>query len=142
MTRLLYAVGTALAAWGGYGLVTAEASAPLSWARFAALVVLVNDGLLAPVVLAGGVLLVRWAPPAARAYLQAGLFVSGAVTLLALPFVLGVGRTADVPSALPLNYGRGLVLTLLVGWAGVGAVALVNRRAGSGGARPAPPHPR
>ena len=123
---VLYAAGTALAGYGAYGLLTADRSAPLAWARFAALVVVTNDLLLAPVVIAVGVLLVRAVPGGARAYVQGGLFVSGAVTLLALPFVLGLGRTPDLPSALPLDYGRGLIVILVAIWLGVAALAAVS----------------
>ena len=132
---LLYAAGTAVAAYGGYGLLTADRSAPLAWTRFAALVVVANDGLLAPVVIAVGALLTRAVPGTSRAYVQCGLFISGAVTLLALPFVLGLGRQPDVPSALPLDYGTGLLATLAAVWLGVATVAVVReltrrRRAG------------
>jgi hypothetical protein len=123
----LYAAGTGLAGYGTYGLLTADRSAPLAWARFAALVVVANDGLLAPLVIAAGALLVRAVPGASRAYVQSGLFISGAVTLLALPFLLGFGRSPDLPSALPLDYGQGLVITLVAVWLGVGAVAAGHR---------------
>lgn len=120
----LYAAGTAVAAWGAYGLFTASmAPEPLRWLRFAAAVALVHDGLLMPLVVAVGVAVVRLVPDAGRAYVQAGLLISGSVVLVALPFVLGLGRTPDVPSALPLPYGRGLLLTLAAVWLGVAAVA-------------------
>jgi hypothetical protein len=124
--RGLYAGGTALVAYGANGLLTADRSRPLAWARFAALVVVANDGLLAPVVIAAGALLVRAVPGSSRAHLQSGLFISGAVTLLAIPFVLGYGRTADLPSALPLDYGTGLLFTLVIVWLGVGGVAAAH----------------
>jgi len=123
---VLYAAGTVLAGYGAYGLLTADRSAPLAWARFAALVVVANDLLLAPLVIAVGVLVVRAVPGGARAYVQSGLFISGAVTLLALPFVLGLGRRAELPSALPLDYGRGLIMILVAIWLGVGALAAVR----------------
>jgi hypothetical protein len=121
-----YVTGTALVAYGTYGLVTAHRSAPVAWARFAALVVVANDGLLAPIVLVAGALLLLAVPGTARAYLQSGLFISGTLTLLALPFVLGFGRTPDNPSALPLDYRAGLLVTLVAVWLGVGGVAAVR----------------
>ena len=63
-----------------------------------------------------------------RPYVQAGLILTGVVTLVALPFALGKGRTADLPSALPLNYGRGLTITVGVIWLAVGLVAIVRER--------------
>jgi hypothetical protein len=117
-----YAVGTATACYGTYGLITAGQSNPVAWARFAAIVVIANDGLLVPLILLAGAALLR-APRRARVYLQSGLVISGVATLVALPLLLGFGRSADLPSALPLNYGRGLAITLFVVWLGIGAVA-------------------
>lgn len=120
----LYALGTVVAGWGLYGLLTAPMAPDLGrWLRFAVGVAVLNDGLLMPLGVAVGVLVVRLVPGAGRAYVQAGLLVSGAVTLVALPFVAGLGRTPDVPSALPLSYGRGLLVTLAAVWLGVAAVA-------------------
>lgn len=121
-----YAVGTAAACYGAYGLITAAHSDPVAWFRFAAIVVIVNDGLLAPLVLLTGAALLK-APVEARAYLQSGFVISGAGTLVALPLILGFGRSADLPSALPLNYSRGLAITLVAVWLGIGAVALTRR---------------
>ena len=39
--------------------------------------------------------------------------VATALTVTTVPLVLGLGRTADNPSALPLHYGRNLSLILL-----------------------------
>jgi hypothetical protein len=119
----LYAAGTGLVAYGAYGLLTANRSAPLAWARFAALLVVANDGVLAPLVVATGATIVRIMPGGSRAYVQSGLFISGTLILLALPFVLGFGRTSDLQSALPLDYGTGLLLTLAAVWLGIGAAA-------------------
>lgn len=121
-----YAIGTVMACYGTFGLVTATRSNPVAWARIAVIVVIANDGLLAPLILLAGAALLR-APAGARAYLQSGLVISGAVTLIAVPLLLGFGRSADLPSALPLNYGRGLAITLGVVWLGTGAVALTRR---------------
>ena len=77
----------------------------------AAIMVIANDGLLAPLILLTGAALLR-APAGARAYLQSGLVISGSVTLVAVPLLLGFGRSLDLPSALPLNYGQGLAITL------------------------------
>ncbi len=127
MRRALYAAGSALMAYGAYGLLTADKSAPLAWARFAATVLVAHDALLAPLAIGAGVLVVRLVPGATRRYVQSGLFISVALTLLALPFVLGYGRSPDLPSALPLDYGTGLAITLVAVWTGVGAVAVLRR---------------
>jgi hypothetical protein len=79
-------------------------------------VLVLHDGLLLPVILVVGVLVHRLAPPRIRAIVQAALIATASVTLIAVPFVLGYGRIADNPSALPLNYARGLLLTLAAVW--------------------------
>jgi len=79
---------------------------------------------LAAVLAAGLVLAV---PRPARPYVLTGAVISAMVTIVALPFILGRGRSADLPSALPLNYGRGLMVTLVAVWCGIAAAALVAR---------------
>ncbi len=122
---LWYAVGVVVLAYGAYGLLTSGISL-VAWARFALFSVVLHDGVLAPAVVLAGVALTRVIPGRSRAYVQAGLMISGAVTLLAAPFLLGYGRNAGVPSALPLDYGRGLLVVLAATWAGVALVALAR----------------
>jgi len=106
--------------WGGYGLATElGGDALVRYARFAVGGVAVHDLLLAPLVVVVGVLLARLVPERVRDLVQGGLVVSGTLAALAAPFVLGYGRRADDPSALPLDYGRGLLVTLAAVWAGV-----------------------
>ena len=110
--------------WGAVGLVRGLGGAGLEpYGRFALGGVVVHDLLLAPLVVVAGVLLVRVVPAAVRDLVQAGLVVSGTVTVLAVPVLLGYGRQADDPSTLPLDYGRGLLVTLAVVWAVLAAVA-------------------
>lgn len=116
----------------GYALWSALGSPDIIPTRnggFLLLILVLDDGLLLPVSLAGGALVHRFVPPRLRAIVQAALIVTASVTLVALPLVLGYGRTADNPSALPLDYGRGLLLTLVVIWAAAAvAVAIAIRR--------------
>ncbi|MGH3326604.1 MAG: molybdopterin-dependent oxidoreductase [Streptomycetales bacterium] len=67
-----------------------------------------------------GVLQTKWVGRLAmgryRGPLQAGLIISGTLTLAALPVVLGFGRGAGEPSRLPLDYGVGLALALAGVW--------------------------
>ncbi len=95
-----------------------------------------HDLLLAPLAIAIGLVVAWAAPSAARPYVQAGLIISGVVVLVAAPFVLGFGRTPDEPSALPLNYARGLLVVLVVVWAVVGVVALARAHRPSGSLTP------
>ncbi|MFV2172976.1 hypothetical protein ACFHW2_23225 [Actinomadura sp. LOL_016] len=123
------AAGLALIAFGLHGVVThVEVT---GWGVWFAAVVLAHDAVLVPAVLAAGRLTLRL-PAAARAPVRAGLVAGGCLTLVALPLVLGHGRRADVPSRLPLPYGRNLaaVLTAIaVAAAVVAAVRVLRARA-------------
>jgi hypothetical protein len=94
--------------------------------------------LLAPMIVLAGLLLGRLVPARPTPYFQAGLILGGVVTWL-LPFVLGYGRTPDLPSALPLNYGRGLLVILALIWLIIGLVALVRERLRRGQSQPSMP---
>lgn len=82
-----------------------------------------HDALLAPLVLAVG-LLVAVLP--ARRAVRAALLTGGTLTLVALPALLRPGRPAN-PSVLPLPYGRNLLLLLALTAAAGVAAALVAR---------------
>lgn len=84
---------------------------------FLVVVLVAHDAVWMPLVLLTG-RFVR--SPAARV----AWAVAAALTVAALPLALGVGRTADNPSALPLDYGRNLVLVL----AAVAGIALIGRK--------------
>jgi hypothetical protein len=59
------------------------------------------------------------------------MVVTGLLTAVALPVVLGFGRRPDNPSQLPLDYGRNLVLVLVLVWVAVAVLAFArNRRRG------------
>ena len=85
-----------------------------------------HDLMLVPVVLVVGVVVPRWAP--ARAWVAAGLVVSGSLSLVAWPLVRGYGRQAGNPSILPRDYGHGLAVYLVVVWLVTAALALLLRR--------------
>ncbi len=140
---VLYALGTAAIAWGLYGIHRdAVFTAPANWLAFFVGSALVHDALLAPVVALVAVVLVRRVPPPYRSLVQGGLFVTAAVTLVALPFVAGFGRRADNPSVLPLPYGRNLLVVLGLVWLGVAALALLRwRLAGADRTHPPPVPP-
>jgi hypothetical protein len=54
--------------------------------------------------------------------------VTAAVTVVALPFMLGYGRRADVPSALPRNYIGGYTLIVSAVWLIATMVLIIRRR--------------
>ncbi|MFC9977969.1 hypothetical protein ACFVH6_44390 [Spirillospora sp. NPDC127200] len=100
-----YAAGGALIAYGGYGL--ASHVDLLDWAVWVGGAVLVHDLVFAPAVLLAGAAVTHRRT-------RAALVVAGAVTLVALPMVLGLGRRPDNASILPLPYGRNLLIVLAV----------------------------
>lgn len=114
----------------GYALWSALRSPDITPNRnggFLLLVLVLHDALLLPVFLAAGALVRRVVPPSARATVQAALIASAAVTLIAVPLLLGYGRIADNPSALPLDYPRGLLLVLGGIWLAAAIAVAVKR---------------
>jgi hypothetical protein len=83
---------------------------------FAIAVIVLHDGVFLPVVLGAGALINRLVAPRWRASVRVAALVSVAVSLVALPLVLGYGRDPGNPSALPLPYKRGLLLILGLIW--------------------------
>ncbi|MBZ5740391.1 hypothetical protein [Nocardioides mangrovi] len=134
MTRIVIgAVGVALAAYGGWLLLTRGhdllgLDGVVAW--LAAGVVL-HDGVLAvlTIVLAGVAL--RLAPTAARAPLAVGFVVLGPLTLLAVPVLGRFGARADNPTLLDRDYTAGwLALAGLTALAVVVASLVRSRRRG------------
>ncbi|MDL4821763.1 hypothetical protein [Actinomadura opuntiae] len=132
-----YAAGLALI---GFGLRGVVADVPVrGWATWFVGAAVLHDGVLVPAVLVAGVV-TGWIPVAYRRVLRGALLVAACVTAVALPLVLGYGRRPDVPSQLPLPYGRNLAI--VVGAIGSVAVAVLavqmvtgrRRRDGAGSA--------
>jgi hypothetical protein len=86
-----------------------------------------HDAVVLPVAIGLGVLLRRYVPAPARRVVQAALVVSVAVAVVGIPLALGYGRPADNPSALPLDYVRGLLAVLAAVWL-VADVTLLGAR--------------
>jgi len=98
-------------------------------ARLALGLDLVHDLVLAPFVILVGVAVARLVPPRPRPAVQAGLIVSGIVTLYAYPVVRGFGRSPSAGSSrLPGNYGAGLLAVLATIWTVALVVVLVDHR--------------
>ena len=122
----LITIGIGAMAYAVVSAVTEPDFSPGGHLAFLAAVLVAHDGLLLPAVLAVGALFARYLPPDARALVQAGLIVSAAVAVVAIPLVLGYGRPSDNPSDLPLDYPRGLLLTLAAIWATVAVLGIVR----------------
>ncbi|MFB4274346.1 hypothetical protein ACBJ59_03550 [Nonomuraea sp. MTCD27] len=119
MRWLGHAAGGGLVVLGLAGLVME--TDPVGWALWFGLLLVAHDAVLMPAILLVGLVAGRLGPVP-----RAALIVAGAVTLATLPTVLALGRRADNPSILPLDYFRNLLLVL----AAIGLTALVSRLAG------------
>lgn len=116
MTRALIAAGVLIMAYGvGGALLDADVNKVGVPVFFIAVIVL-HDGLFLPLVLASGALIKRIVPAGWRATVRSAGLIGVAVTVVALPAVLGFGRDSANPSILPRSYGWGLVLILGLIW--------------------------
>ena len=100
---------------------------------FLAGVLVAHDAILLPAAIGLGALIGRLVPLGARAPVRAAGFVTLTLLVVASPLVLGLGRRPYDPSALPLPYGRGLLILLGIIWAAAITVtvagAISRRRA-------------
>jgi hypothetical protein len=117
MRRALIAAGMLVMAYAIAGAVTDPDVRLIGVLVFLAAVLVAHDAVLLPAVLAAGALISRFVPAGARGAVRAAAVASLAVTVVALPLVLGFGRRADNPSLLPRPYGAGLLLILGLIWA-------------------------
>jgi hypothetical protein len=110
--------GLAALAYGARGLLTAGGRVPLdSWLTWFIGSALLNDLVIAPLWIGLGWLSTRLLPRAARPAVVVGAAVSGVLTLVALPFVLGYGADPANPSFLPRDYGVTLLVLVAALWA-------------------------
>jgi hypothetical protein len=131
---LLYAGGAVMIFIGLKGILhdTHHWESPTYWVKLFVGGALGHDLIFAPIILGLAFALIRLIPPAYRAPLQAGLFASGVLTLIALPGLRRYGKPADNPSVQPVNYLHGLAISVGVIWlivlAEMGRRAMVRRR--------------
>jgi hypothetical protein len=116
MRRALVLLGVVVMGYAIVGGLTDPDVSPIKQGVFLVAVLIVHDGILLPIAIGIGALTTRYAPERVRGILRAALFASAVVTAVALPLVLGRGRRPDIPSALPLNYPRGLLIVLGAIW--------------------------
>jgi len=116
-------VGWAMIGYGVRGVfVDSAATRPTDLARWVVGAALVHDALIAPLAFGIGWLVTRALPRRIANPVKAGLGASAVLIVFSWGLVRGYGRRATVPSALPLDYGRNLVLGLAVIWIVVVAV--------------------
>lgn len=114
----LYAAGSAMIVFGLWGELFGADTNPLRWAELLVVAALAHDLVLAPVVLALGVVTRRLVPTRVRSAVQGAWLVSAVLLLVAIPGLGRFGAKADNPSVLPRDYPTGLAV-------GVGTVVLV-----------------
>lgn len=129
----LIAAGVLLMSYAGFGAVSDPGHRLGGHAAFLLAVLLSHDGLLMPLAIGVGGLVGRFVPMLARGVVAAATYISAVVAFVALPFVLGFGAVPDEPSALPLNYERGLIITLTVVWIAAAATVFYRRRRAAAG---------
>lgn len=126
MRRLGYAAGAALVAFGVAGLLRhASDTHPVGWFLWFAGAAVAHDLLVAPLVIGAGLVVTRL-PRAYRHPARTALVLVGAVTVVALPMVLGFGRRADDPSVLPQAYGAHLAAIAAIIGVSAAAIAASN----------------
>jgi hypothetical protein len=129
MRWVVGALGLAMIGYAVAGAATDTGVNPVGHLVFLATVLIGHDLILMPVALGVGALIARFAPVWARWPAQLALYASAILAFVALPFVIGAGRRPDDPSALPLDYGRGLLILLAVVWVAAGLTAAWRWRA-------------
>ncbi len=127
-----YLPGFVAVGWGLYGLVTSRQGPDiLPWLVFVAVLVIAHDFLLAPVSVVVGWLIARTIgggrlASALRAPLQVGVAGSAVFVLAGLPYSVGRGVSADVPSAVPFDYAARVAVLCAVWWAAMLVWAIVG----------------
>jgi len=121
-----------------YAVVRSLDVRPAVWVRWRVTAAVVHDVVVAPVAVAVGWAVVRFAPRWLKAPLQSALLLSAVVVAVSWPALRGYGRVASNPTYLPRDYARGLTVTLAVVWIACGGWVvgrLIRRRSAPGPAR-------
>ncbi|HEV8567248.1 MAG TPA: hypothetical protein VGQ92_09140 [Actinoplanes sp.] len=135
MRRALIAAGALVMAYAVAGALFDGDVNKVGVALFLIAVLVLHDAVFLPLVIGAGALIGRFVPVRWQSTTRVAALISLAVSVVALPLVLGFGRSPDNPSALPLPYGRGLIVILILIWIGsLGArKGMERRRARRGG---------
>lgn len=130
MTAARSALATAGVAGGLYGLVlllTGATTDLVSIAIWFAGCIVVHDGIIAPLVVAGGVGVSRVLPSSAGPPVLAGLLCTLALVAIASPVLFRSDALSDNATILDRSYPVGFAVALVVVWAAV-VLSLVLRR--------------
>lgn len=120
MRRGLIVIGVLVMLYAVIGAVTDLGGKIGGVLIFLAAVLVVHDGIWLPLVSLAG----RWL----KGRGVKTWIVATALTVTALPLALGLGRTADNPSALPLHYARNLALLLVGVVTPIGLIVVARRK--------------
>ena len=113
-------IGWGLIAYGVRGVfVDASATQPVQLFAWVLGAAVVHDAVIAPLALAFSWLLSRLLTRPAASALKVGLATSAVLTAFSWALVRGYGRRHSLPSALPLDYGRNLLVAIAVIWVAV-----------------------
>ncbi|GIE91000.1 hypothetical protein [Actinoplanes regularis] len=110
----LITAGVLIMGYATAGSLTDPDLDPAGVLLFAVAVLVGHDVLWMTAVLATGAGITRLVPRQHRPAVRVASISAAAITFVAFPLVVGDGRPADNPSALPLPYGRNLVFVLLI----------------------------
>jgi hypothetical protein len=119
--------GLGLMAYAAYGLVAAQ-GLPGRQVLAAAALVVGHEAILMPLAIGIGLVAVRVVPPWARAAAQVALVVTLALAIVAIPLLALAGTFPDLPSLLPRDYRRGLIVAVAAIWLVAAAFAVGSRR--------------
>jgi len=114
--RILVSAGTLAMAYAIAGALTDPEVRILGVLLFLVALIALHDAVFLPLVLGAGALIGRFVPARRQRAVRIAGLISLAVTVIALPLVLGFGHDPGNPSALPLAYPRNLIVVLLVIW--------------------------
>lgn len=121
-------VGWGIIAFGVRGLLGDQATdRVVNWAVYLVGLDLLHDAVVAPAALLVGAAVARALPRSWRAPVQAGLFASAVVLLLAAAPLADTAEPVGNPTIQPLDYGTATLTALGISWAAVVGVTLAHR---------------
>ena len=135
----LVAAGILVVLYGAWHLVTELPGKLRDSAVWMVAIVVIHDGVLAPLVVALGWIMAATVPPRGRRYLQAALVTGGLITIVAIPMIHRRGSQPVSKALLLQNYAGHLAILLgLVAAASLIAYAVSLTRDRRTAARPGP----
>lgn len=111
----LAAIGLLAMAFGGLRILQNRTQThPFSVAKWLIGMVVVHDGIIAPVTVALGWAVARTIPGRAHAFVQGALAIAGVTALVALPLIYRHGQAAPGTTLLQRAYGLNLLILFAV----------------------------